>query len=96
MVYSLPAPGMVATRCYHVMNFLGCEELLFAGPAILPDSELRRCPLQFSMGDMTPWKGSLLIGASSVYLGKASQRFACPALPSGGGECREVDIPVEG
>jgi hypothetical protein len=92
----LPAPGMVATRCYRAMKFLGCEELLFAGPVILPDSELRRCSLPFSMDDMTPWKGSLLIGASSVYLGKAPQRFAYRASPSGGGERREVEIPVEG
>lgn len=85
---------MVATGCYHAMNFLDWEEPLFTGPAILPDSELR-CPLPFSVDDTAPWKGPP-DRRIPAYLGKAPQQFAYRASPSEGGERREMEIPVEG
>jgi hypothetical protein len=90
-------PGDGGDQVLSRHEFLGLGGVtLFTGPAILPDSELQRRPLPFSMDGMAPWKGSLLIGASSVYLGKTPQQSAYRALPSKGGYRREMEMPVEG
>jgi hypothetical protein len=75
-------------------EFLGWEEFLFMGSAILSGSELRGCPLPFSIGDVARWKGRWPMDALCEYLDKIPQQSAYRALrPEGWREPEKWKFP---